>query len=153
MFIRTIRKCNIWNPVTIYLIWSGKWTISGCPVKAGSLQIRPDFSQFPFNPPQVMGRMKLNWRKRKPKNNPQAIFSNSRILALKNSGITTPDFCMQNCYEEKNRTYTYVYNNYSFFWNTKDAPCLLGKGQSKMPQTEADLSAPCMVFNTAHSSY
>lgn len=82
---RTICKCNIWNPVPTYLTWSSKCTSSVCTVKAGSLQIRPDFSRFPFNPPQVMGQTKLDRRKRKPRNNPQAIFFNSRILALNGS--------------------------------------------------------------------
>lgn len=74
----------MWNSVPIYLIGNGE---SGSSVHAGktvSLGIRPDFSKFSFNPPQVIGYMKLNWTKRKPKNNPPAIFSNPRITVFTN---------------------------------------------------------------------
>jgi len=117
-------------------------------VKAGSLQIRPGFSRFPFNPPQVMGQTKLNRRKRKPRNNPQAIFFNYRILAL--NGSPKSPFLTSTCRIFKKRKTIYAT---FFFLNTEDATCLLGKGQSKMSQTEADLPAPCMFFNMAHSSY
>lgn len=47
-----------------------------------SLQIRPDISKFSFNPPQVIGQMKLNRIKRKPKTIHKPCFPTPESLSL-----------------------------------------------------------------------
>lgn len=71
-------------------------------VKAMSLQIRPDISKFSFNPPQVIGHMKLNWIKRKPKTIHKPSFPTPESLSLIGASKSTiPDFCLQNFQGEK----------------------------------------------------
>lgn len=80
------------DSVPIYLIGYGK---SGSSVHAGkamSLQIRPDFSKFSFNPSQVIGCMELNWIKKKPKTIHKFSFPTQGPLSLP---MGLPSFCMQ----------------------------------------------------------
>lgn len=139
----------MWNPVPSYLIWSVKCSYSVCTVKAISLQIRPVFSKFPLNPPEVIGQMKLNWIKEN-QNNPKPSFPTPEFLPLitylqhHHSRLLHVEFLRR----EKQIDAP----NFFFFFNTEDATCLLRKGQDKMSPTEADL-VPRMFFNMAHSSY
>lgn len=85
------------DSVPIYLIGYGK---SGSSVHAGkamSLQIRPDFSKFSFNPSQVIGCMELNWTKKKPKTIHKFSFPTPGPLSLP-TGL--PSFCMQSFWGE-----------------------------------------------------